>query len=161
LEFSNEPKLIAEIREIIVSTLGAEQVIDISSLRLGKYSDVDYLCLRGERPIAVEVKVRRSQWLDILLEIWSNEERRVPGWLFKSQADYLLYGFLSSNRVKYLFFDFEKLRQWWEENKSRSWESVRAKNKGYTTVSVAIPLEEIKPIILAETLSKVLLSDFY
>ena len=42
-------------------------------------------------------KVRAEDWPDILLEQWSDEDRRAPGWVQKPLAcDYIAYSFAPS-----------------------------------------------------------------
>jgi hypothetical protein len=99
------------------------------------------LTLKSGKVVTVDEKVREKHWPDILLERWSDERRRIPGWVQKNLAcDFLAYAFIPSG-VCYLF-PFLTLRRCWRLN-GRNWceayKPVRAQNNGYVTVSVAVP----------------------
>ena len=100
------------------------------------------LTLSSGRTIRVDEKVRDKDWPDILLEYWSDKDRRVPGWVAKDLAcDYIAYAFVPS-QVCYLL-PFLELRRAWQRN-GRKWVSrysppIDAQNEGYVTRSVAVP----------------------
>lgn len=99
------------------------------------------LTLASGKTLYVDEKVREENWPDILLEYWSNFERKVPGWVAKDLAcDFIAYAFVPSQRCHLL--PFQTLRRAWREN-HQAWVSnykrIEARNSGYTTVSVAIP----------------------
>lgn len=99
------------------------------------------LVLGSGKTLHVDEKVRAVDYGDVLLEYWSNAERREPGWVAKDLAcDYIAYAVLPS-RVCYLL-PFQSLRYVWRENCGRWCEQyprVKADNRTYTTVSVAVP----------------------
>lgn len=99
-------------------------------------------------------KIRHKSYGDILLEYWSNQEAKEPGWIEKdSPIDYLAYAFV--NQEVY-FFPWADLKKVWEAKKAewkRRFFNPRAYNRGktgnrYTTVSVAVP----KGILLKEVI---------
>ena len=99
------------------------------------------LTLKSGRTITVDEKVREKDWSDILLERWSDVDRKTPGWVQKQLAcDYIAYAFIPS-RTCYLF-DTLTLQRAWRIN-GLDWISryreVRAQNHGYTTVCVPVP----------------------
>lgn len=101
--------------------------------------------LRSGRTVAIEEKIRTETWPDILLERWSDEQRRLPGWTQRDLAcDYLAYALVPA-QVCYLL-PFQDLRRAWRRH-GRAWikryREVRAENRGYTTVSVAVPVEQL------------------
>jgi hypothetical protein len=103
------------------------------------------LTLSSGRTITVDEKVREKVWQDILLERWSDEERKIPGWVQKPLAcDFIAYAFVPSATC-YLFPTPTLQRAWrlkgleWIETR----QEIRAQNKGYVTVSVAIPIQEL------------------
>lgn len=103
------------------------------------------LTLDSGKTLTVDEKVREKDWPDILLERWSDEAKRKPGWIQKSLAcDYLAYAFVPSQRC-YLF-PFPILRRAWLM-KGRDWcancPEIRAQNRGYVTVSVAVPIDVV------------------
>lgn len=99
------------------------------------------LTLACGRTITVDEKVRAENWPDILLEYWSDRDRKTPGWVAKDLAcDFIAYAFIPS-RTCYLI-PFLSLRQAWRKNRLEwvgQYRRVEAQNRGYTTVSVAVP----------------------
>lgn len=52
------------------------------------------LTLECGRTFTVDEKVRMENWPDVLLEQWSDEARRVPGWIQKPLAcDFIAYAY--------------------------------------------------------------------
>ncbi|HEX7822712.1 MAG TPA: hypothetical protein VF463_19085 [Sphingobium sp.] len=99
------------------------------------------LTLECGRTFSVDEKVRTSEWPDILLERWSDEERRVPGWVQKPLAcDFIAYAFAPSG-VVYLL-PVQLLQRAWRLN-GREWirryGTRQAHNVGYVTASVPVP----------------------
>lgn len=55
------------------------------------------LTLECGRTYAVDEKIRTVDWPDILLEQWSDEARRLPGWVQKPLAcDFIAYAYAPS-----------------------------------------------------------------
>lgn len=101
------------------------------------------ITLSGGRTISVDEKVREKDWPDILLERWSDEARRIPGWIQKDLAcDFIAYAFVP-RRTCYLFPTLTLQRAWFNNGKEwiSKFKEVRAQNNGYVTVSVAIPID--------------------
>jgi hypothetical protein len=103
------------------------------------------LTLNTGRTITVDEKVRERDWNDILLERWSNEEWRTPGWIQKPLAcEFIAYAFVPSAKC-YLFPTLTLQRAW--RLHGREWvetcREVRAQNKSYWSVSVAVPIEQL------------------
>lgn len=99
------------------------------------------LTLACGRVFTVDEKVRTAEWPDILLEQWSDEARRVPGWVQKPLAcDFIAYAFAPSRRC-YLLPVAPLQRAW--RLYGREWIECygtrRAKNIGYVSASVAVP----------------------
>lgn len=122
--------------------------------------------LSNNLTIAVDEKKRRIDYGDVILEYISVDKTNAPGWIEKDLAiDYLAYAIMTTKQC-YLF-PFQLLRRVWchfgkewidlaeqnekalEEKKSgnpqfRSYKNtgfrkVEAKNKGYSTWSIAVP----------------------
>jgi len=92
------------------------------------------IILKSGKTILVDEKVRKRDSEDILLEYWSVEEKKKPGWIEKDLAtDYIAYVFLPS-QICYLL-PFQLLRKVWEENKTE-WirRSKDKKDKSFTHV---------------------------
>jgi hypothetical protein len=106
--------------------------------------------LKSGKSVTVDEKVRAKDWGDIALERWSDREKKVPGWVQKDLAcDFIAYAFVPSQRC-YLF-PFLTLRRAWilegkrwcdlAEQKAGGFSVVHAENRGYTTESIAVPLD--------------------
>lgn len=108
--------------------------------------------LRSGKTLLVDEKVRAKSFGDILLERWSNAERRLPGWIQKDLAcDFIAYAFVPDQRCYLL--PFVQLRKAWIDN-GREWlrlgeageggfRVVHAKNPNYTTESIAVPIPDL------------------
>lgn len=99
------------------------------------------ITMHSGKTITVDEKVREIKYPDIILEIWSDKERKVKGWIQKDLAcDYIAYAF-APTRECYLL-PFLMLRKTWRDN-GRAWISeyrrVLAQNNGYVTESLAVP----------------------
>ena len=100
------------------------------------------ITLNSGKTLTVDEKVRYSEYDDILLERWSNEAKKVPGWVQKDLAcDYIAYAFVNSQRCYLL--PFPQLRLAWLRN-GRDWIAkyprIAADNGSYITASVAVPI---------------------
>lgn len=116
---------------------------DTASQRMG----IDrIIVLASGQTLNVDEKKRRGEWKDILLEYISVDTTDTPGWIEKDLAiDYLAYAFMLSRRV-YLF-PWLMLRRAWNEFGAvwiATYSRVEAQNKGYRTISVAVPIEIVR-----------------
>ncbi len=112
---------------------------DTQSQRLG----VDRIIhLASGKTLSIDEKKRRKDRNDILLEFLSNDVTGAPGWIEKQlQIDYLAYAFMPSKRC-YLF-PWQMLRRAWLQfgnEWKRKFMIPPAKNDGYSTHSVAVPI---------------------
>lgn len=101
------------------------------------------LTLNSGRTISIDEKVREKDWPDILLERWSDEGRKIPGWIQKPLAcDFIAYAFVPSETC-YLFPTLTLQRAW--QIHGREWcdqyPEIRANNGRYVTVSVGVPTD--------------------
>jgi hypothetical protein len=97
------------------------------------------------RTYTVDEKVRTKDWDDILLEQWSDEARRSPGWVQKPLAcDFIAYAYAPSGTC-YLLPVVPLQRAW--RLHGRQWIQCygqrRARNPGYVSVSVPVPREAL------------------
>ena len=101
------------------------------------------ITLSSGKTLTIDEKVREKDYGDILLEFWSNEEKRIPGWIAKDLAcDFIAYAILPIRKCYLL--DFQLLRKAWRENHKEwvtKYKIAKAKNIGYTTISVCVPVE--------------------
>lgn len=119
---------------------------DTASQRMG----IDRIILLGNgRTLAIDEKKRKKDRSDILLEYVSNTKTGAPGWIEKDLAiDYLAYAFMPSKRV-YLF-DWCMLQRAWGyfgNQWKRKYNLPPAKNEGYDTLSVAVPIPELRSAV--------------
>lgn len=101
------------------------------------------LTLECGRTYTVDEKVRTEDWPDILLERWSDEARRIPGWVQKPLAcDFIAYAFAPSG-VCYLLPVVPLQRAWRQHGKEwiRRYGTRRTQNVGYVSVSVPVPTD--------------------
>ena len=132
---------------------------DIKSMRLvenleEQKAGIDrVITLDNGKEYSIDEKKRRKSWGDILLETKSSEERDTPGWINKPlRIDFMAYAFMPDKRV-YLFSWPMLRRAWinfepvWTEQaieETNGFRIVRAANReGYTTVSVAVPIDTL------------------
>ena len=105
--------------------------------------------LSNGHTLYVDEKKRAKDYSDILLEYVSVSTTGAPGWMEKDLAiDYLAYAFMPSKRV-YLFPWLMLQRAWqhhrieWIEN----FRIIKAQNNSYETLSVAVPLVEVRKAV--------------
>lgn len=99
------------------------------------------LTLACGRTYTVDEKIRTEDWPDILLEQWSDEARRVPGWVQKPLAcDYIAYAYAPTG-VCFLLPVAPLQRAWRQHGRDwiRRYGTRRARNVGYVTASVPVP----------------------
>jgi hypothetical protein len=99
------------------------------------------LTLACGRTYTVDEKIRTEDWPDILLEQWSDEARRKPGWVQKPLAcDFIAYAYAPSG-VCFMLPVLPLQRAWRE--RGRTWIGLygqrRAHNPSYVSVSVPVP----------------------
>ncbi len=100
--------------------------------------------LKSGKTLYIDEKKRRNKYNDIILERYSEYSNgdRVAGWINKDlHIDYLAYAFMDTKEV-YLF-DWQTLRRVWNTNRTkwdRAYRNIGAKNNGYTTFSIPIPI---------------------
>ena len=115
------------------------------------------VCLANGRSFYVDEKVRSVRYDDILLEQYSDLEQHNPGWMQKELAsDYIAYAFTTDGTCYLL--PFQGLRRAWLQNGSewirmakancRGFRVVDAKNRTYTTRSIAVPIPVLMDALL-------------
>lgn len=114
------------------------------------------ITLASGRVYTVDEKVRAHDWPDILLEQWSDEDRRAPGWVQKPLAcDFIAYAFAPSRKC-YLLPVAPLQRAW--RLFGRQWLAAygqrRAQNVGYTSVNVPVPIEALLAAMAAAMVLK-------
>jgi hypothetical protein len=97
--------------------------------------------LLGARSVFVEEKFRFVNYGDMLLERWSNFEKRKPGWIQQRLlADFIAYVIIPK-REMYLIPYLDLRRAWFCHGRQwvKEFKTIEARNRGYRTISVAVP----------------------
>ncbi len=99
------------------------------------------LTLACGRTYTVDEKIRTEDWPDVLLERWSDEAARSPGWVQKPlAADFIAYAHAPAATC--VLLPVPALQRAWRQH-GRQWIGLygqrRARNAGYTSVSVPVP----------------------
>ncbi len=99
------------------------------------------LTLACGRTYTIDEKIRTEDWPDVLLERWSSEAGRSPGWVQKPlAADFIAYAYAPAATC--VLLPVPALQRAWRQH-GRQWIGLygqrRAANQGYTSVSVPVP----------------------
>jgi len=105
---------------------------------------------KGNNTETVQAKIRLGNWDDILLEYISNDVTNLPGWMESPMLCNHFFVLMMAGNICY-WFHFPSLRNAWNKYKSE-WIKLGeqyksgfgkriAKNPGYNTVSVTVPLK--------------------
>ena len=123
----------------------------IEDLKLQRLGIDKFLHLANGQRIAIDEKKRRTNYNDILLELWSVFEKNKKGWLFTSYCHYIVYAIMPTRKVYLL--PTTLLRIAWKHNSvewEKTYDKIEALNAGYKTVSIAIPPSVLLPAISKE-----------
>ena len=105
------------------------------------------IILANSKQITVDEKIRFRDYNDIALEYWSKRERGQWGWVCKPlMCDFICYAFAPTGRAYLL--PVPQLQQAWDVHGGEwcdRFGSIDAPNKGYTSVSCAVPV----PVLFA------------
>ena len=101
--------------------------------------------LQNSKQLLIDEKIRWKPYPDIAVEYLSNDRTGAPGWACKPlRADYIAYA-IAPLGMCYLL-PVIQLQQAWRR-KGEIWKAscfiVRAPNRGYTTLSAAVPVHEL------------------
>lgn len=145
LEYSLEARELEMFDNFYMRIFGADLKIELVTDKILQFKGIDkILHLPSGKKLYIDEKKRRGVWNDILVEIWSNTEKKTPGWVFKPFPDYIVYAFLKTHKCYLL--PALLLRLWVSKNWNnvKKFKEIKAQNLGYTTTSYAIPI----PILL-------------
>lgn len=113
------------------------------------------IILANSKQILIDEKVRGRNkktgkvYNDIALEFWSDEGRQTPGWVCKPlRADLIAYAIAPLGRC-YLLPVIQLQSAWRQHGDEwkRTFFEIRAENRGYTTVSIGVPVNTLFPAI--------------
>lgn len=129
-----------------------ERIENVESLELQKKGIDKIFHIAGGKTIFIDEKKRRKAWPDIALEEYSDYEKRKIGWMSKGKyTDYIMYIFIPTQTIYIL--PFLLLQSSWLKNYKKwamMYKFIYAKNKNYTTRSLAIPIVELLNALKAE-----------
>ena len=112
---------------------------------------------------SIDEKVRSQRREDILAETWSKWQKEIPGWVWTSKADYIVYAFIRNKELveppRFIpTIDFVSAI------KTKDYPVNKSENPGWTTFFKLIPKEDLfsKPPeeITLEDFKKIKLQDF-
>lgn len=124
----------------------------VSEIRLQLDGIDKRLIFNNGKAVLVDEKKRRKDYGDILLEEYSDFERKKIGWLGRhKKTDYIVYAVMPSQKVYLL--PFLLLQKAWIRN-YKYWTSIYerkfAENEGYRTSNIPIPVNVLLDAILKE-----------
>lgn len=101
--------------------------------------------LENSKQLLIDEKIRWKPFTDIALEYLSNDRTGAPGWVCKPlRADYIAYA-IAPLGICYML-PVIQLQQAWKR-KGEIWKAacftIKAPNRGYTTHSAAVPVNEL------------------
>jgi len=104
---------------------------------------------------SIDEKARGEPYKDILAENWSNWQKEIPGWVWTSKADYIVYAFVK-NKELIESPRFIPTVDFVSAIKTKDYPINKAENLGWTTIFKLIPKEELP----SKPPSKLKLEDF-
>lgn len=142
--YENAPWWMEVYREAFPTLLSAVNVRKDGWAQRGGIDRI--LTLECGRTVKVDEKIRERDYGDVLLERWSDEQRREPGWIQKPLAcEFIAYAIVPT-RVCWLLPTLSLQRAWRlnGRNWSREFQICRARNecdgRQWTTQCVAVPV---------------------
>lgn len=144
--FGNRARIGAQgLTKIIKYLEGLEQtksVTDVSKDREYQKKDIDLLWKKTTGPVCY-VEVKTNKWGivtgNFFFETWSVHEKRVKGWFYTSEADYIFY-LINNNLYILPLQQIRKINL--EKYKEKSTQTIR-KGKTYTTIGRLVPIKDV------------------
>lgn len=110
----------------------------------GQRAGIDrVILLKSGKQIKIDEKVRYADYGDVLIEYWSDKERKIPGWGVRElDCDYIAYAVLPTKTCFMLPFDhlqaavYNNADEW-----IKQYGGIQTANQNYTTISMAVPLK--------------------
>jgi len=123
---------------------GIAAMVDVRKDGWAQRGGIDrVVTLCSGRTITIDEKVREKDYGDILLERWSDRQRRKPGWVQKPLAcEFIAYA-VAPTRICYLLPTLTLQRAWREYGPDwiNRYDPIIARNFGYETESIAVPVD--------------------
>jgi len=127
----------------------AESVEFITDLEMQKMGIDKIIRLSNRGRITIDEKVRRTDYDDILIEYWSNFEEKKLGWIYYSRCDFIMY----ANNKNFYMLPFRLMQLAWKRHSTewrKKYNLPPAKNNGYETHNVAVPIKVLLDAIRDE-----------
>ena len=94
--------------------------------------------------ISLEVKTRYKNYRDLLIETYSKQQLKSPGWIEYSKADYLVYVIdLLNKPMKGSILKMPELQAWWKTQKPGDYPLRPSPNQEYITENRAMKYTKI------------------
>jgi hypothetical protein len=163
---ADEPEWCAAYRKVWPDLA---EIIDMRHPGVHQKQGVDrVVILANGKVMTIDEKVRREHWDDVLVEIWSVYERRVPGWTIDPGKKCSHIAYLTLPTRTCILIPYDELRRATIANRSE-WERkagpipaeprrsygtdgfcwIPGRNEGWITWSIGVPREVIQRAILA------------
>lgn len=132
----------ARVRECLLAYFGKSAELTFVDEKFGRDWDVK---VHGET-YTVDVKVRSRDWGDELIELISNDRTGREGWaLHAAKFDFIINVYPD----RYEVIDGAALQHMCEAGELDGYDKKYAKNQSYTTVSAAVPTQELRKLQVA------------
>jgi len=129
----------------LIGILDVSQIFDFQHMGIDKFlalklQDVPRLSL-----YSIDEKVRGKKWSDYAAEVWSKREKEIPGWVWTSRADYIVYAFFDM-KTKQLIENprFIPTLDFVAAIKIGNYPVISAVNLGWTTICKTIPEDQLE-----------------
>ena len=159
---ANERRDMEKVKPWIIGKLRLDN-LEEANLQQQREEDIDLIGTRESRTIPIEVKIRHEIYGDFLLETISNTTTKSKGWIYKSQAELLIYIIMKKGHLTGSILIMGGLQRWWKtEGIYRGYpEKLGKTDELYKTRNVAIPWKDIPPDILIYHNSHNAVNDYF
>lgn len=132
-------------RENLVGVLNVSQMSDFQHMGIDKFLALKVQNLPRLFLFSIDEKVRGQRWPDYAAEVWSKREKEVPGWVWTSRADYIVYAFFNMETKQLMDTPrFIPTLDFVMAIKIGDYPIIEAKNLGWTTVCKTIPEDHLE-----------------
>lgn len=119
-----------------------EKVELVSDIAMQKQGVDKKLIFKNGKVVLIDEKKRRADYDDILLEEYSDRDRKKKGWLSGEKiTDYIVYAFMPTKRI--FIFPFLLLQRVWlteYDNLLNKYGRKCCQNNGYVTTFIPVPI---------------------
>lgn len=132
------------LRENLLDIIDVSQIPDFQHMGIDKYLVLKMQNLPRLALFSIDEKARKQKWDDYAAEVWSKREKEIPGWVWTSRADYIVYAFFNMETKEFMDTPrFIPTLDFVTAIKLRDYPVFEAKNLGWTTVCRKIPLDHL------------------